>query len=90
MNNKANITIKIALAILITFLIIEIIPVLIGIIKYIQGDPKAYGYILIPFVSLISTIGITIPAIFIARSFKRKDDEDTETKEVSEIDKNAK
>ena len=61
---------------MIVFLIIEIVPVVMGIVLAAQGDPKAYGYILLPSVSLISTVAIAIPAIFIMRAHAKKEAEE--------------
>ena len=80
---KTTTTLKVVIAILIVFLIIEIVPIIIGIVKSAQGDPKAYGYILLPSVSLISTVVIAIPAIFIMRAYAKKELKEEDNDEIS-------
>ena len=84
-DKKQNFIIKIVLFILTIFLVIEIIPVFIGIIKLTQGDSKAWSYIVIPSLSIISTTIIIIPAFFISRAtYKNEDDETLDDKPKEE------
>ena len=81
-SDKKNVIAKVLFIILSIFLILEIIPVIIGIIKWQQGDPNFWGYMVLPSMSILTTVIILIPIFFLAKmNSKNKVDDFSDNEE---------